>query len=158
MSVRVNQDKCSGCQACVEVCPESAISLANGLAAINQALCTQCEACISLCPPGALYVEVDEVQIVPVARQPVPARVTVQVPPEQRPLAPWLGTTLAFLGQEILPRLANIAMTALERRLASGPAKSAPVFAWSDAGQIATRSEKPVRLQRRRRFRKSQIH
>jgi NAD-dependent dihydropyrimidine dehydrogenase PreA subunit len=158
MIVKVNQDKCSGCGICVDACPESAISIHNNMAAIDQAICTQCEACIGLCEPGALYIEVDEAQIVPTARQPVSAKPAAQVLPEQRSLAPWMGTALTFLGQEILPRLVNVGMTVLERRLALAPAKSTPDLACSTAGKGTINSVKPVRLQRRRRFRKSQIH
>jgi Fe-S-cluster-containing hydrogenase component 2 len=157
MIVKVNQDKCSGCGTCVDACPERAIRLYKNMAIIDEAICTQCEACISLCEPGALYVEVDEAQIVPTARQPLPAKPATRVLPEQRSLAPWMGTALTFLGQEILPRLVNVGMTVLEQRLTSAPAKSTPDLASSTTGLGTINSVKPVRLQRRRRFRKSQI-
>lgn len=156
MSVQVNQEKCSGCGACLDVCPTSAISLEISKAVINQALCTQCEACISMCPSGALYTEVVELQIVPAARQPVPARAIASTLPERRTLAPWVGTTLAFLGQEILPRLANVAMAALEQRLSSQPTKITTISTWPTAGHGAASSGRTVRLQRRRRSRNGQ--
>jgi len=45
---------CDGCGECVEVCPESAITLDEGKPVINEVLCTGCGACIPACPRGAL--------------------------------------------------------------------------------------------------------
>ena len=45
---------CDGCGECIEVCPESAITLNEGKAAINDVLCTGCGACIPACPNDAL--------------------------------------------------------------------------------------------------------
>jgi len=48
------QDRCTGCSKCVEICPESAISLANGKPVINDIICTGCGACVPECPTNAL--------------------------------------------------------------------------------------------------------
>jgi len=45
---------CDGCGECVEACPESAITLADGEASVNGILCTGCGACIPACPNDAL--------------------------------------------------------------------------------------------------------
>jgi heterodisulfide reductase subunit A len=45
---------CDGCGACVEVCPESAISLRGGAAHVNELLCSGCGACIPSCPRDAI--------------------------------------------------------------------------------------------------------
>ena len=45
---------CDGCGECVEVCPESAITLNEGKASISGVLCTGCGACIPACPNDAL--------------------------------------------------------------------------------------------------------
>ena len=45
---------CDGCGACVEVCPESAISLRGGAAHLNEVLCSGCGACIPSCPRDAI--------------------------------------------------------------------------------------------------------
>jgi heterodisulfide reductase subunit A len=51
----VNDDICSGCQVCVNVCPYNAISITKqGLAEVNLALCKGCGTCTSTCPSGAI--------------------------------------------------------------------------------------------------------
>jgi len=45
---------CGGCGACVDFCPQHAISLQNGKAKINYALCYGCGICITKCPNRAL--------------------------------------------------------------------------------------------------------
>ena len=49
----IDQDACTGCGACVEVCPFAALSLVEGLAVVNDN-CTACGACVPECPVGAL--------------------------------------------------------------------------------------------------------
>jgi len=45
---------CDGCGECIEVCPESAITLNEEKASISEVLCTGCGACIPECPNDAL--------------------------------------------------------------------------------------------------------
>lgn len=58
--------RCTGCGACVEVCPTGALTLVEGKAHLDDALCRGCEACIQACPVGALQA-VLEIEAVPVA-------------------------------------------------------------------------------------------
>ena len=58
--------RCTGCGACVEVCPTGALTLVGGKACLDDALCRGCEACIQACPVGALQA-VLEIEAVPVA-------------------------------------------------------------------------------------------
>lgn len=53
MPVRVNVDKCKGCEECLPSCPFDAIVIKDGKAVINE-YCQSCMACISLCPEGAI--------------------------------------------------------------------------------------------------------
>jgi pyruvate formate lyase activating enzyme len=47
------QSRCIGCGQCLEVCPNNAISLLDGVIVTDSALCTQCYKCVDACIPGA---------------------------------------------------------------------------------------------------------
>ncbi len=49
-----NPEACTGCEECVEVCPENAISMDEGKPVINEIMCSGCGACIPACPEDAL--------------------------------------------------------------------------------------------------------
>jgi heterodisulfide reductase subunit A len=49
-----NPDACTGCMACVEICPEKAIIMENDLPLINEITCNGCGACIPACEENAL--------------------------------------------------------------------------------------------------------
>lgn len=51
----VDQARCTGCGACVQTCPESAITLTNRAdgflyPSVNEEACTACRRCLSVCP------------------------------------------------------------------------------------------------------------
>jgi len=60
----VDSDKCTGCEACVAVCPHGAIELKGDKAVIDQRLCTNCGSCLEACATGAIY-EVEVPAMVP---------------------------------------------------------------------------------------------
>src|SRR4030043_1257675 len=49
----VDEDRCTACGACVEACPEQAISV-DSIVAIDPGRCTGCGECIPQCPNEAL--------------------------------------------------------------------------------------------------------
>jgi len=49
----LNQDKCTGCGRCAEVCAYNAIAVIKGNVLIFPELCHACGACSALCPSGA---------------------------------------------------------------------------------------------------------
>ncbi len=49
----VNRATCTGCRLCVELCPEQAIAMQDGKAAIGAA-CQSCQRCVGICPVGAI--------------------------------------------------------------------------------------------------------
>lgn len=51
--VTVKESECVGCGACVDVCPEGAITC-DDIAVIDAAKCIDCGACIDECPSSAL--------------------------------------------------------------------------------------------------------
>jgi Fe-S-cluster-containing hydrogenase component 2 len=124
--MRVDAEKCTGCGACVDVCSTGAITLSAGLAILDQATCTECQACVDACPVGAITtLELPVALTEPAAVQPISeSEIVVAVPAPSSP-KPWLSAALAFAGREILPRLADALITALDRRLAQAqPANS----------------------------------
>ncbi|HBH49557.1 MAG TPA: ferredoxin [Bacteroidales bacterium] len=50
----VDQELCTGCGACVDVCPTEAIIIEDGKAIIIGDDCTNCRACESECPVEAI--------------------------------------------------------------------------------------------------------
>jgi len=50
----VNKDNCVGCGLCVDACPNGAIKMVDGAAAVDPDVCIDCEACVSECPNGAI--------------------------------------------------------------------------------------------------------
>ncbi len=53
MAAKVDLEKCTGCEKCVEACPLEAIKIENDKAVISDE-CVECGACIDECPNGAL--------------------------------------------------------------------------------------------------------
>lgn len=105
--IYVDEERCTGCGTCVDVCPVGAIHLVDGVATIAQEKCIECEACLSACPETAIL-SVSET--VPAKKESVilvktDSCVSVDVPRAVR-VVPWVGAALAFVGKEVLPRLA----------------------------------------------------
>jgi len=127
MIIRVNRESCNGCGVCVEACSVEAIQLVEQQAVIDNALCTQCEACIPVCPNGSITAFSMPASSTSIVALPVietstnPAPIQKALPESAAPargLAPLAGVALAFLGHEVAPRLADMLLTVLERKLA----------------------------------------
>ena len=56
MPARVDEEICTGCGACAEVCPAEAITV-NDVAKVDPELCTECGACTEECPVEAITLE-----------------------------------------------------------------------------------------------------
>ena len=53
MAVIIDEEKCSGCGACADICPVDAIKIENDKAVINEE-CVECGACVSQCAEEAI--------------------------------------------------------------------------------------------------------
>jgi NAD-dependent dihydropyrimidine dehydrogenase PreA subunit len=158
--IQVDQELCAGCGVCMEACSMDAIRLINDHAVIDHALCTQCQACVDACPNGAITAIAEparQAQIVALPK-PVPAPIT-GIPVERetptRSIAPAAGAVLAFLGSEVVPRLVDVLVTALERRLTvptTGTTSSIPT-----SPRRFARSNRGIRRQARYRGRRNDI-
>ncbi len=58
MFLKVNTERCVGCQACLDSCPYDAIMMKDDVAVILET-CQLCRACLSTCPEGAIQ-EIEE--------------------------------------------------------------------------------------------------
>ncbi|MCS7254516.1 MAG: 4Fe-4S binding protein [Armatimonadota bacterium] len=56
--IRIDEEKCDGCGACIPACPEGALAIVDGKAKlVRESLCDGIGACIGMCPKGAITLE-----------------------------------------------------------------------------------------------------
>ena len=54
----VDEEKCEGCEECVDVCPVEVFEMVDGKSSpVNAEECLGCESCVEVCEPGAITVE-----------------------------------------------------------------------------------------------------
>ena len=57
-TVELNKEKCSGCEACVEVCTAQVLAMHNGKSVtVNTKDCIGCLSCVEVCEPEVIKVE-----------------------------------------------------------------------------------------------------
>ena len=156
--LRVDNERCTGCGACLDACPAGAIQLVDGIAAISADLCQECEACVMACPQGAIqpleeHVPVVEGEVVAlperqiVVQQPV-AAVTPSV---SRPWLSNLGMALAFMGREIVPKVTAYLLEAWERRQATTTPRGRPAAGAPQSSNMQSGGHRQRQRQRRGR-------
>lgn len=62
MALVIDTSLCVGCGACVGGCPNGALELVNGCAAVDENACVLCGVCVQNCPVGAIDIPREEVQ------------------------------------------------------------------------------------------------
>jgi NAD-dependent dihydropyrimidine dehydrogenase PreA subunit len=54
----VDQDRCNGCEECLEVCTADVLEMRDGKSVpVNEELCTGCESCVEVCKEEAIRLE-----------------------------------------------------------------------------------------------------
>jgi Fe-S-cluster-containing hydrogenase component 2 len=122
--IQIHLERCNGCGACVEICPEGALYLVDGKAMIDMGLCRECEACVAACPMEAIAITSQapstdagqmrmpvpqpESQVIRVKSEPAPVS-------RQAKILPAVGAALSWAGREIVPRLATYLLDGLDR-------------------------------------------
>jgi NAD-dependent dihydropyrimidine dehydrogenase PreA subunit len=158
MVIQVNQELCTGCGVCVDACSVGAIQMVDQQAVIDDALCTACEACIEACVNEAITMRpmlepsVSAVTLPTTEIRPVPiqekAVVSETVAPT-RGVVPLAGAALAFLGREAAPRLVDMLVNLLERKLTPSTTTTVPPV--SPSTRMQTVGGRGVRRQTRYR-------
>ncbi len=57
MPAIVNAEECTGCEACVDSCPDEAIEMQDDIAVVDQDKCNDCGTCVEACPVEAITLE-----------------------------------------------------------------------------------------------------
>ena len=124
--ITINMERCTGCGACLEVCPEGALYLVDDRVVLDSHLCRECEICIAVCPREAILraepiaSSATEPAQTPALR-PEPEIVRINTHPRvplQAKMLPAVGAALVWAGREIVPRLAEYLVYDLDRRVA----------------------------------------
>lgn len=159
MVVRVDQGLCAGCGACLDECSVGALQLVDQRAVIDDALCTQCKECVDACPNGAITVAPEPVYNTslmalpdteprPVALHREPTTLPQTAAAERSRVALSAAAALSFVGREMISRLAEALITALEHRLVQ------PKVVYLDSNLSSSQMYKAQGGDRRRQLRR----
>jgi ferredoxin len=57
MPAKVDAEKCTGCESCIDACPSEAIKMEDGKAVVDVETCVDCGVCVDECPVEAITME-----------------------------------------------------------------------------------------------------
>lgn len=57
MPAKVDLEKCTGCESCIDACPSEAIKMEEEKAVIDVDTCVDCGVCVDECPVEAISME-----------------------------------------------------------------------------------------------------
>jgi len=129
--ITIDSARCTGCGACVEVCPTGALYLVDGKATMDRALCRECEACLAACPNDAIILAVQAGPVAASTRLPAlrPEPEVIRIKTQAAPLPfrsrmlPLVASALVWAEREILPWLADLLDRRTIQRQASNGAR-----------------------------------
>jgi ferredoxin len=125
MAVRVDRELCTGCGTCIDACPFEAIKLVDEQAEIDGTICTECDACIGICPNEAIIKDLIPASAIAITPLPMSKRestadqksiIMPEMPTSASGIQPLAGAILAFLGNEVVPRLVDVLIKSIEHR------------------------------------------
>lgn len=109
----INDDRCTGCDACVAVCPTNVLDLINNKSRVLRfADCIQCEACMWACPTDALVMH-------PEGSQPPPLKVP-DIDQNFQTRVPGQYLIGEVAGKPLVKSAANLGRGVIEHALAHG--------------------------------------
>jgi ferredoxin len=156
--VTINHAECNGCGLCVDECPTGALILQNNHAFIYQERCQECHSCIEVCPQGAILVGENKPvsgEVIRIPANPEPIFNTLAEPAERMSLRemllPAIGSILLWTGREIVPRLADLALGALDRRIQTANLAQNHQYPTPNRNNISTSTRARGRGRRKRR-------
>lgn len=126
----VNEEKCTGCGQCLDICTVGAITLVKGKAVIDPDTCIFCGACLYARPQAAISEAHSPETAITAVIQPAetrPANIEMKKPvPASKPVDRWAWAmpVVAFVGKEIIPRLMYSFLDSWDRRLSASPKHS----------------------------------
>lgn len=164
----IDLQRCEGCGACVEVCPQGALYLVEGKAMVDASLCDECKdlpasseaACVAACPTEAITLGPEAVPaVIEMARPPAvrsePGAIRIQTEREPVPLrakmVPVVGSLLAWAGREILPVVTDSLLRRLDRWATESKTTSTSRGVTREASASPDRGGEGRRRRRRRR-------
>ena len=109
----INDDRCTGCDACVAVCPTNVLDLvANKSRVLRFEDCIQCEACMFACPTEALV-------MFPEGHEPPPLQVP-EIDENFQTAVPGQYLIGEVAGKPLVKSAANLGRAVVEHMMASG--------------------------------------
>lgn len=57
MAAKIDQEKCTGCGNCADICPVEAITVENEKAKVDEDTCVDCGTCVDECPVEAISLD-----------------------------------------------------------------------------------------------------
>jgi thioredoxin reductase/ferredoxin len=108
----INDDRCIGCDACVEVCPTDVLELVNNKSRVQRfSDCVQCEQCAHACPTTALVMHYEGS---------APPGILAPLLDEHYQAAPGLYLIGEAAGKPLVKNASNLGRAAIEHMMKSG--------------------------------------